>query len=63
MLARDIEHDDLLVLASARKGAVSYSGVLDGLPRKLEKHFRANSRIVIYPHQHEQNSLPLNVPR
>ncbi len=63
VLARDIEHDDLLVLASARKGAVSYSGVLDGLPRKLEKHFRANSRIVIYPHQHEQNSLPLNVPR
>lgn len=53
VLAREIDQDDLLVLASARKGGVSHLGILDSIPRKLEKHFKTNSRIVIYPHQHD----------
>jgi Kef-type K+ transport system membrane component KefB len=51
ILARDIREDDLLVLASARKGAASHMGTLENIPSKLEKHFEANSRIVIYPQQ------------
>jgi Kef-type K+ transport system membrane component KefB len=56
VLARDITLDDLLVIVSARKGGVSHLGVLDSVPRKLEKHFSTNSRILIYPHQHDHLS-------
>ncbi|MDY0202227.1 MAG: cation:proton antiporter [Tenuifilaceae bacterium] len=52
VLSRHIHEDDLFVLVSARKGATSYSSVLDNLPVKLEKHFSANSRFVIYPQQY-----------
>ena len=55
MLARDIHEDDLFVLASARKGAASYMGILENLPHKIEKHFPLNSRLVIFPQQFIQN--------
>ncbi len=51
VLSRHIQADDLFILVSARKGAASYSGVLENLPIKLEKHFTKNSRCVIYPQQ------------
>jgi hypothetical protein len=43
------------VLVSARKGATSYMGTLENLPTKLEKHFAANSRFLIYPQQFTDN--------
>lgn len=49
-----VNPDDLLVLISARKNAVSYQKYLDHIPSKLEKHFHANNKIVIYPQQNEQ---------
>jgi hypothetical protein len=52
ILSRHVLEDDLLVLVSARKGATSYLGVLENLPSKLEKHFTANNRFVIYPQQY-----------
>lgn len=52
ILSRHIQEDDLFVLVSARKGATSYSNILDNLPTKLENHFSRNSRFVIYPQQH-----------
>lgn len=52
---KHIHADDLFVLVSARKGATSYMGVLEKLPAKLEKHFTANSRFVIYPQQYTDN--------
>ncbi len=52
VFSRLIYADDLFVLVSARKGATSYMGVLENLPTKLEKHFTANSRFVIYPKQY-----------
>lgn len=55
VIARNIHEDDLFVLASARKGAASYMGILENLPGKLEKHFPTNSRLVIYPQQFDQN--------
>jgi len=50
ILARDVRVDDLFILVSSRRGATSYSSLLDTLPTKLEKHFPVNGRIVIYPH-------------
>jgi hypothetical protein len=55
VLSKNIQANDLFVLVSARKGATSYLSVLDNLPVKLEKHFSANSRFVIYPQQHASN--------
>ncbi len=52
VLSRDIHPDDLIVLVSSRRGAPSYMPVLENLPAKLEKHFKSNSRIIIYPQQY-----------
>ncbi len=49
VLSRTIQDQDLIVLASSRRGSVSYNSVLDNLPVKLERYFAANSRIIIYP--------------
>ena len=49
-----VNADDLLVLISARKNAVSYQKYLDHIPSKLEKHFHTNNKIVIYPQQNDQ---------
>ena len=53
ILARNIQDSDLFVLVSARKGTASYAQILDNLPAKLEKHFAANSRIIIFPQQYK----------
>jgi hypothetical protein len=49
-----VNTDDLLILISARKNAVSYQKYLDHIPSKLEKHFTANNKIVVYPQQNDQ---------
>lgn len=46
-----VNADDLLILISARKNAVSYQKYLDHIPSKLEKHFHGNNKIVVYPQQ------------
>jgi Kef-type K+ transport system membrane component KefB/nucleotide-binding universal stress UspA family protein len=55
VLSRHVHTEDLFVLVSARKGAASYMGTLENLPTKLEKHFTAYSRFVIYPQQYTDN--------
>ncbi|MCZ2392761.1 MAG: cation:proton antiporter [Chitinophagales bacterium] len=52
VLSRSINKDDLVVLASARKGATSYMSILDNLPSKLNKYFTSNSKIIIYPQEY-----------
>jgi hypothetical protein len=54
VISKAIRQDDLLVLVCARKGAASYMNLLENLPSKLEKHFKKNSLIVIYPQQFSQ---------
>ncbi len=46
-----VKDDDLLILISARKNSVSYQKYLDHIPSKLEKHFSANNKIVVFPQQ------------
>ena len=62
VLSKTVEANDLLVLVCARKGAASYMNLLENLPSKLEKHFEANNKIVIYPQQFNQrfNNLRYN---
>ncbi|MBX7202145.1 MAG: cation:proton antiporter [Bacteroidia bacterium] len=57
ILSREIHDYDIFVLISARKGATSYTSVLENLPKKLEKHFASNTRIVVYPQQFDNSLL------
>ncbi|NUM41547.1 MAG: universal stress protein, partial [Leptospiraceae bacterium] len=57
VLARNIHENDLFVLVSARKSAPSYMSVLENLPIKIEKHFKANSKLLIYPEQYNPDGL------
>ena len=50
IISKHIQDDDLIVLVSARKEAISHMGILDKLPHKLERHFKNNSRVIVYPH-------------
>ena len=47
-----IGKDDMVVVISARKGTVSYNGVLDSVPRVLSRNYKDNSFIILYPEQH-----------
>ena len=49
VLENQIDKDDILMLVSARKGSVAYRSALEKLPTKLNKHFKNNSKIVVYP--------------
>lgn len=49
-----VNDDDLMILISARKNAVSYQKYLDHIPSKLEKHFNSNNKILVYPQQNSQ---------
>lgn len=44
-----LKRQDLLILISARKGAISHRHGMDNLPARTEKHFHQNSKIIIYP--------------
>lgn len=50
-LSGKVSEDDILVLVSARKGAISYFNTLDNLPLKIEKQFESFSRVIIFPQQ------------
>jgi len=57
ILARDYKEDDLFVLVSARKSSASYISLIESLPHKLEKHFPAYSKVIIYPQQYDNNQI------
>ena len=43
-----IQNDDLLIFTAIRKGAISYSGLLEKIDNRLQKYFLNNSKILIY---------------
>ena len=49
----DVHPEDLMVLVAARKGSISYIGGHDHLPARIEKQFKQNSRIIVFPQQHQ----------
>lgn len=51
VLTSEVNADDLIVLISARKDAISYQKYLDHIPSKLEKIFTDNNKIVVFPQQ------------
>ncbi|MET3876550.1 cation:proton antiporter [Chitinophaga sp. OAE865] len=57
VLSREINRDDLVVVVTARKSTLSYHAYMDGIPAKLERHFKDNNVILLYPEQREFDSL------
>ena len=56
VLSKEINSDDILINVLARRGSISYESYLDPVPVKVEKYFSDNSKILIYPSQHETDS-------
>lgn len=52
-----LEVSDLVVFVNARKGAISYTSSIDLFMPKLEKAYKDNDRIVIYPSQADKEHL------
>jgi Kef-type K+ transport system membrane component KefB len=61
VLSREITRDDLLAVAAARKGTLSYSPYMDHIPAKLSRHFRDNNIILVFPEQTEMEFLEAGV--
>lgn len=53
-LSKFINVDDLLVLISARKNSAAYLNYLDHITNKIERHFKNNNKIIVYPQQYNQ---------
>lgn len=64
ILTGQVSYDHLLVIVSARKGAISYDSSFEKLPTQLAKYFANNSLIVVYPDQlGEPDVLSFSNPR
>lgn len=46
-----LAQDDMILVVSARKGTMSYTGQMDYVPRLLSRTYKENSFIIIYPEQ------------
>lgn len=60
-LSREITRDDLLAVASARKGTLSHGPYLEHIPGRLSRHFRDNNIILIFPEQIEMEYMEAGV--
>ncbi|MGC1242364.1 MAG: cation:proton antiporter [Chryseosolibacter sp.] len=48
-LVSKVQPYDMIVLVSSREGGISYTPVLDVLPKKMSRFFKPNSLVFIYP--------------
>ncbi len=55
MLAGVVTGNDLFVVVSSRKTAISYDPLFEKLPSHLSKYFAKNSYIILYPDQFDEN--------
>ena len=57
ILSREVKKDDLVIVASARKGTLSWHSYMESIPNKLARHFSQNNFILLYPEQ-KQSDVP-----
>ncbi len=66
-MAQTVEQDDLVVLVSARHATASYSPLFEKNPELLQRHFAANSYIILYPEQNTgmegQDTFLFDIPQ
>lgn len=51
-MIENIKEDHLLVVITARRGTVSYKTVFEKLPAELQRHYRQENLMIIYPDQY-----------
>lgn len=51
LMSGQVAYDHLVVIVSARKGAISYQPSIEDLPDQIMKYFSNNSLMLIYPDQ------------
>ena len=63
-LPQEMQHDDLLVIVTARAGFISHTPALNTLPAYLARHFGQTGVILLYPDQYgdPQDSLSVFAP-
>ena len=61
---RDLSHDHLFVLVSARRGTPSWQPAFDNLPSLLSRYFMDSSLMLIFPEQYpaETNNSSFLIP-
>lgn len=57
VLARNIDKEDILMVLTSRKGFVSYRSDFETIPEKLEKHFKLNNKVLIFPQQDKTHTV------
>jgi Kef-type K+ transport system membrane component KefB len=57
IIAKNVTPGDLIVFISARRGTISFTPVLETIPRKLSKHFEDYSFVIIYPEQIQETEV------
>ncbi len=60
VLASVVTNNDLFVVVSSRKTAISYDPLFEKLPSHLSKYFAKNSYIILYPDQFDESSADNN---
>lgn len=65
MLTGQVNYDHLLVIVTARPGAISYDNAFEKLPHQLSRYFANNSLILLYPDQlgEPQDTITFYNPR
>lgn len=56
VLTGEVEDNDLFVVISSRKTAMSYNPLFEKLPNYLSKYFNKNSYILLYPDQFDEEN-------
>jgi Kef-type K+ transport system membrane component KefB len=56
LLQQYVSPEDMLIYIAARRTSVSYENCMENIQEKLEKHFAATSKIIIYPRAHHIDS-------
>ena len=51
LISNKVAYDHLMVIVSARRGAISYQPSFEELPDQITKYFANNSLMLIYPDQ------------
>ena len=56
ILTGEVKENDLFVVVTSRKTAMSYNPLFEKLPSHLSKYFAKNSYIVLYPDQFDEST-------
>jgi len=58
MIAKQMRHNDMIVLINARPSTPSYNPLFDQVPDMLDRFFKDHSYLLVYPEQETGNAIP-----